>query len=121
LFGSQIALPLPVESGGLYWFVTSKNLENRAGGFKSGCGAPCRGLAHPVDPAGVQLEGGDASAEVPPGVVNITPKVGDVVVISELLTHGALTWQPKDRERRDVTSLLAISLQRCPVSYWILY
>ena len=44
-----------------------------------------------------------ASAEVPPGVVNITPKAGDVVVISELLTHGALTWQPKDRERRFLT------------------
>ena len=43
------------------------------------------------------------SAEVPPGVVNITPKAGDVVVISELLTHGALTWQPKDRERRFLT------------------
>ena len=40
-----------------------------------------------------------ASAEVPPGVVNIAAKAGDVVVISELLTHGALTWQPKDRER----------------------
>ena len=44
-----------------------------------------------------------SSAEVPPGVVNITPKAGDVVIISELLTHGALTWQPKDRDRRFLT------------------
>ena len=37
--------------------------------------------------------------EIPPGVVNITPKAGDVVIISELLTHGALPWKPKDRYR----------------------
>lgn len=36
---------------------------------------------------------------LPPGVVNITPKAGDVVIISELLTHGALPWRPKDRCR----------------------
>ena len=35
-----------------------------------------------------------------PAVTNITPRAGDVVIISELLTHGALVWQPKDRERR---------------------
>ena len=52
-------MPLPVENGGLYWSITSKNVENRAGVFKFGYGAPCRGLAHPVDRAGVhcQLEG----------------------------------------------------------------
>jgi ectoine hydroxylase-related dioxygenase (phytanoyl-CoA dioxygenase family) len=36
---------------------------------------------------------------LPPGVVNITPKAGDMVIISELLTHGALPWKPKDRYR----------------------
>ena len=35
-----------------------------------------------------------------PEIVNITPKAGDAVVISELLTHGALIWKPTDRERR---------------------
>ena len=33
------------------------------------------------------------SCEVPEGIKNFTPKAGDVVVISELLVHGALSWQ----------------------------
>jgi hypothetical protein len=37
---------------------------------------------------------------VAPGVDNITPKAGDVVVISERLIHGVLNWKPKDRDRR---------------------
>lgn len=36
---------------------------------------------------------------IPLGVVNITPKAGDILIISELLTHGALPWKPKDRNR----------------------
>lgn len=35
-----------------------------------------------------------------PVFVNITPKAGDIVIISELLTHGVLRWKPKDRDRR---------------------
>lgn len=31
---------------------------------------------------------------------NLTPKAGDFLVISELLTHGVLQWKPKDRDRR---------------------
>ena len=31
---------------------------------------------------------------------NITPRAGDVVLISELLTHGVLRWRPTDRDRR---------------------
>ena len=37
--------------------------------------------------------------QIPRGVENITPKAGDAVIISELLTHGALPWKPKDRYR----------------------
>ncbi len=37
--------------------------------------------------------------EMPEGVVNITPKAGDIVVMNELVTHGALPWTPKDRMR----------------------
>jgi hypothetical protein len=47
-------------------------------------------------------EGGDSdyfTTEVPEGVLNITPRAGDVVVISELVTHGALSWVPEDRDR----------------------
>ena len=36
---------------------------------------------------------------IPIGVENITPKAGDILIISELLTHGALPWKPKDRYR----------------------
>ncbi len=43
------------------------------------------------------------STDVPEGVLNITPKAGDVVIISELVTHGALSWVPQDRDRRFLT------------------
>ena len=43
------------------------------------------------------------STEVPEGVLNVTPKAGDVVIISELVTHGALSWVPQDRDRRFLT------------------
>ncbi len=39
-------------------------------------------------------------SDVPLGVANVTAKAGDVVVTTELMTHGALVWQPKDRDRR---------------------
>jgi hypothetical protein len=45
------------------------------------------GLMHTVD-------------DLAPGVVNVTPKAGDIIVTSELMTHGILEWQPKDRIRR---------------------
>ena len=35
-----------------------------------------------------------------PAFTNITPRAGDVVFISELLTHGILHWKPEDRDRR---------------------
>ena len=38
----------------------------------------------------------ETEPEPPPAVTNITPRAGDVVIISELLTHGALIWKPKD-------------------------
>ena len=41
----------------------------------------------------------DDVENIPQGVENITPKAGDIVIISELLTHGALPWKPKDRYR----------------------
>ena len=36
---------------------------------------------------------------IPEGVVNITPRAGDIIVMNELVTHGALPWTPKDRMR----------------------
>tara|TARA_Y100000588_G_scaffold385226_1_gene478086 strand:+ start:1956 stop:2756 length:801 start_codon:yes stop_codon:yes gene_type:complete len=41
----------------------------------------------------------DDANQLPAGVVNITPKAGDVVIITEALTHGVLAWTPKDRNR----------------------
>ncbi|MDP6503219.1 MAG: phytanoyl-CoA dioxygenase family protein [Planctomycetota bacterium] len=37
--------------------------------------------------------------EAPDGILNITPRAGDVVIITESLTHGALAWKPVDRYR----------------------
>ena len=45
-------------------------------------------------------ESPDADPEPHPAVLNITPCAGDVVVMSELMTHGALHWKPTDRDRR---------------------
>ncbi|MBT5832995.1 MAG: hypothetical protein HOH77_22620 [Candidatus Latescibacteria bacterium] len=36
---------------------------------------------------------------LPEGVINVTPKAGDIVIINELVTHGVLPWTPKDRNR----------------------
>jgi hypothetical protein len=52
-------------------------------------------------PAGL-YNGGTITGEIPPGVVNITPKPGDAVLFLELTTHGVIPWQPADRERRMV-------------------
>ncbi|MEM7127514.1 MAG: phytanoyl-CoA dioxygenase family protein [Chloroflexota bacterium] len=38
--------------------------------------------------------------ELPPGVLNITPRAGDILIITEALTHGALPWRPRDRSRQ---------------------
>ena len=43
------------------------------------------------------------STEVPEGVANFMPRAGDVVIISELVTHEALIWAPVDRDRRFLT------------------
>ena len=37
---------------------------------------------------------------LPDGVINLTPRAGDILIISELLTHGILPWTPRDRIRR---------------------
>ena len=41
--------------------------------------------------------------EVPPGVVDVAARAGDVVFMSEMVSHGALIWKPKDRDRRFMT------------------
>ena len=46
---------------------------------------------------------------LPEGVVNVTPKAGDFVVMNEALTHGALPWRSKDRMR--MMLVLRYSLQ----------
>ena len=50
---------------------------------------------------------------MPPGVLNVCAKAGDVVVISERMLHGALRWQPKDRERRFLTCRCVCLLTIC--------
>jgi ectoine hydroxylase-related dioxygenase (phytanoyl-CoA dioxygenase family) len=48
------------------------------------------------------FHGGEIDNDIPPGVVNITPDAGDVVIFSELTTHGVIAWRPQDRRRRMV-------------------
>ena len=43
-------------------------------------------------------EGLDAIED--PVFTNLTPKAGDFLIISELLTHGVLRWRRKDKDRR---------------------
>ena len=42
----------------------------------------------------------DLNPRLHPAIKNITPRAGDVIVLSELTTHGVLIWKPKDRDRR---------------------
>jgi hypothetical protein len=44
----------------------------------------------------------DGASDLPthPSVLSICPRAGDVVVITEALTHGAKRWLPRDRDRR---------------------
>ncbi len=51
-------------------------------------------------PPGMFYADNGISSHIPPGVVNIIPKAGDLVIISELLTHGTLPWKPVERDRR---------------------
>lgn len=46
------------------------------------------------------FDNGKPDAELPAGVVNITPDAWDVILFSELLSHGVRTWRCADRERR---------------------
>lgn len=39
------------------------------------------------------------SGALPDGLLNLTPDAGDVLIISESLTHGALPWAARDRRR----------------------
>ena len=48
------------------------------------------------------FHGGEVDEEIPEGVVNVTPEAGDVVIFSELTTHGVIAWRPEDRQRRMV-------------------
>ena len=57
----------------------------------------------------------DTSEELPPPIVNITPKAGDVLVMPEALTHGALPWQPEDRERWVV--ILRYGIKDTPMNF----
>ena len=43
---------------------------------------------------------GNPDPDIHPVMINVMPRAGDVVIISELLTHGVLVWQPTDRDRR---------------------
>ena len=56
---------------------------------------------------------------VSPGVHNVCARAGDVVIMPEHLTHGALTWKPRDRDRRFLimrhTVQHMITRQRRPV------
>ena len=45
------------------------------------------------------FNGGDLGSELPEHTVNITPEAGDVVIFSELLTHGAMPWKAQDKKR----------------------
>ena len=45
------------------------------------------------------FNGGELGDHAPSGTINLTPRAGDAVVISELLTHGTLRWKPTNRKR----------------------
>ena len=46
---------------------------------------------------------GDPNHPLHSALVNVTPRAGDVVILSELTVHGVLIWKPVDRDRRFLT------------------
>ncbi len=42
----------------------------------------------------------DPNPRLHPALKNIRPKAGDVIILTELTTHGVLVWKPKNRDRR---------------------
>ena len=62
-----------------------------------------RGMFYPGSYTSTGYNDDYFSTAVPPGVVNVNPKAGDVVIISELVAHGALSWRPENRDRRFLT------------------
>ena len=40
-----------------------------------------------------------SDGSLPQGVINVTPRAGDVLIINEELTHGVMKWNPTDRDR----------------------
>ena len=69
------------------------------GSHKSNFDRPRTLFADVVDGHG-RAHPGAVTGELPPAVVNVTPKAGDMVVMPESVTHGILPWKPKDRIRR---------------------
>jgi len=54
-----------------------------------------------TDPDGIFFQDpGDPDQSLHPALVNVTPKAGDVVVLSELMVHEVRIWKPTDRDRR---------------------
>ena len=50
-----------------------------------------------------ELFNGGTTAELqdlPVGIVNVTPRAGDAVVMTEMVAHATLQWKPRDRLRR---------------------
>jgi len=59
-------------------------------------------------------DGGVLGDTAPQYALNITPKAGDVVILTELTTHGTLRWQARDRKR--CTMILRYGPQYLPGS-----
>lgn len=55
--------------------------------------------AHFTRPEHLFNGGSLEDGSLPEGLLNLTPAAGDMVVISESLTHGALPWNARDRQR----------------------
>ena len=67
-------------------------------------------------PAGLFNNGITSNREdLPAGVINVTPRAGDAVVITEMLVHGTLQWNPTDRLRRTLGVVLPSPIQKSTV------
>ena len=54
-----------------------------------------------TEPDGIFFQDPEAPDQpLHPALVNVTPKAGDVVILSELVVHGVQIWKPTDRDRR---------------------
>ncbi|MDE0299031.1 MAG: phytanoyl-CoA dioxygenase family protein [Candidatus Poribacteria bacterium] len=83
----------------VFWYFT--DVFPGDGGLVLVPGSHKSQLARPPEVSRGLFNSGEffSDGSLPQGLVNVTPRAGDVVIVNEELTHGTMKWNPTDRNR----------------------